>query len=104
VSPLTTAAAALGVLATGYALGRLRPARRFSDWANWHKYDQSLSRHSARWWTVWTVLAVEDLAWVVGHPATAWQAWQHRNDPPPARGPALTFNQPASRDTEVKNS
>jgi hypothetical protein len=95
VSPLITAAAALGVLAAGYAVGRLQPARRTADWANWQKYDSSLRRHSARWWAIWAILSAESLVWIVCHPWDARHAWKHRNDPPPPRGPALEFRSPA---------
>ncbi|MFJ7297625.1 hypothetical protein [Streptomyces collinus] len=92
MSPLTTAAAALGLLAVGYALGRIRPARRASDWANLKKYDQSMRRHSLRWWAVFVVLSVENLVWLLVHPVQGWDAWNHRNDPPPPRSPAPTFD------------
>jgi hypothetical protein len=92
MGPLTTTAAALGLLAAGYVLGRLRPARRASDWANWKKYDQTMRRHTTRWWAVFAVLSVENLVWLVAHPVQGWDAWKHRNDPPPPRGPAPTFD------------
>lgn len=40
-------AAAAVLLAAGYALGRWRPARRASDWANWKKYRPVLN--GVRW-------------------------------------------------------
>jgi hypothetical protein len=92
VSLWTAAAAAAALLAVGYALGRLRPARRASDWANWKKCDQSMRRHSFRWWAVFVVLSVENLTWLAAHPVQGWDAWKHRNDPPPPRGPAPTFD------------
>lgn len=91
MSPLTAAGAALGLLAAGYTLGRLQPARRISDWANWNKYDQAVRRHSARWWAIWAVLSAENLGWLLVHPRQAREAWQHRNDPPPPRSPAVTI-------------
>jgi hypothetical protein len=99
VSPLTATAAALGLLAAGYALGRIRPARRASDWANWQKYDQTMRRHSTRWWAVFVVLSVENLVWLVAHPVQGWDAWKHRNDPPPPRSPAVQIR-PVNRDPE----
>jgi hypothetical protein len=81
-------AAAVVALLAGYAVGRVQPARRASDWATWRKYDQSMRRHSARWWAVFVVLSVENIAWLIAHPRQGWHAWQHRNDPPPPRAPA----------------
>lgn len=89
---VTAAAAALALVAAGYTLGRLRPARRASDWANWQKYDQTMPRHSTRWWAVFVVLSTENLAWLIAHPRQGWQAWKHRNDPPPPRSPAPRFD------------
>ena len=86
---LTTIAATAAVaLPAGYLLGRYQPLRRVSDWVNWQKYDQSMHRHSARWWAVFVVLSVENLVWLIGHPVQGWDAWKHRNDPPPPRSPA----------------
>jgi hypothetical protein len=41
---------------------------------------------------VWTILSAENLAWLVAHPRQGWDAWKHRNDPPPPRGPAPVFD------------
>ncbi|CQR59255.1 hypothetical protein [Streptomyces leeuwenhoekii] len=104
MTPLAAAAAALGLVTAGYALGRYRPARRVSDWANWAKYDQSIRRHRARWWAIWAVLAAENLAWCLAHPRQDWDAWKHRNDPPPPRSPAVTvrrINEPRVPDHRV---
>jgi hypothetical protein len=101
VSFLATVAAVLGLLGVGYALGRLRPAQRVSDWANWKKYDQSMRRHSARWWAVWAVLSAENLGWLLAHPRQGWDAWKHRNDPPPPRSPAVRINEPRIPDHRV---
>jgi len=81
-------AAAAALLTAGYAVGRYRPARRASDWANWQRYDRSVRRHSARWWVRWTVLSAENIGWLIAHPIQGWHAWKHRNDPPPPRSPA----------------
>jgi len=94
VSPLTAAAATLGLLAAGYAVGRYRPARRASDWAHWQTYGTRQPHRNARWWAVWTILSVENLGWLVVHPRQGWQAWKHRNDPPPPRSPAVRINGP----------
>lgn len=91
MSTLSTVALAAG-LAAGYLVGRLQPARRASDWANWQKYDSSMRRHSTRWWAMFVVLSAENLAWLVVHPVQVWHAWKQRNDPPPPRSPALTFD------------
>lgn len=91
MSPLTATAAA-GLLAAGYALGRYQPARRTSDWANWQKYDQSIRPHSARWWAAFVVLSAENLSRLLLHPRQGWNAWKHRNDPPPPRSPAPRYD------------
>lgn len=85
---LTHALPGLALAAVGYLLGRYRPAHRASDWANWQRWDQTLRRHSARWWAVFVVLSAENLAWLIAHPRQGWHAWKHRNDPPPPRSPA----------------
>jgi hypothetical protein len=90
MSPLATAAAALGVLAAGYALGRCQPAHRASDWAHW----QHSGTHPTglRYAAMFVILSAENLAWLVFHPVQGVRAWKHRNDPPPPRGPALQFD------------
>jgi hypothetical protein len=93
VSTLTAVAVALAAgLAAGYVTGRVQPARRVSDWANWKKYDSQLRSHRARWWAVFVVLSAENLIWLLIHPVQGWHAWKHRNDPPPPRSPAPTFD------------
>lgn len=88
------ALAAIGLLSAGYALGRLQPARRASDWAAWERYGTpptGLRRIAVR-----AVLTIDELALaarlLVFHPRRFVHAFKHRNDPPPARGPALEFN------------
>lgn len=44
-----------------------------------------------RRWAVYAVLSAENIGWLIAHPVQGWDAWKHRHDPPPARGPALTF-------------
>lgn len=83
------ATAALALLAAGYTIGRYRPAQRLSDWAHWQTYSTRQPRRNARWWAVWTVLSAENLGWLVAHPRQGWEAWKHRNDPPPPRSPAV---------------
>ena len=79
---------ALAALAAGYALGRIKPLHRASDWANWQKYSKPTGwRYAA----MFTVLSAENLGWLAVHPVQGWRAWKHRNDPPPSRSPALTF-------------
>ena len=101
MTDLETAAAALGLLAGGYVIGRYQPARRTADWANWQKYDQSMRRHSARWWGVFVVLSAENIGWLTAHPRQGWHAWKHRNDPPPPRSPAVRINGPRIPDHHV---
>ncbi|MCX5000907.1 hypothetical protein [Streptomyces longwoodensis] len=82
----------LAVLTVGYALGRYRPLHRASDWAHWQTSGHPPTRRTRRWWTVFIILSAENLAWLAMHPVPAWQAWQHRNDPPPPRSPAPAFD------------
>ena len=84
---MTAVAAALGLLAAGYGLGRLQPARRASDWANWQRYGQRPT--GLRYAAVFIVLSAENLTWLALHPVQGARAWKHRNDPPPPRSPAV---------------
>lgn len=84
--------AALALLAVGYALGRYQPCRRASDWANWEVYRPQRPT-GLRFAALWTVLSTENLAWLALHPRQGWHAWQHRNDPPPPRSPAVRINE-----------
>lgn len=77
---------------TGYAIGHYRPGHRMSDWAAWQSAGKQPARHSIRWWAVFTVLSVDTACWLITHPAQGWNAWKHRNDPPPPRSPAPTFD------------
>lgn len=77
------------LLAVGYALGRARLGHRASQWAAWQNVGKRPARHSARWWAVWLVLSAENIGWLIAHPVQGWHAWQHRNDPPPPRSPAV---------------
>jgi len=94
-----TAAAALALLAIGYALGRLRPARRISDWANWHRYGKRPT--GLRYAAVWTVLSAENIGWLIAHPVQGRQAWKHRNDPTPPKSPPLQFRRLGHNTEEV---
>jgi len=87
VSPMTTTAAALALLAAGYAIGRYRPLHRASDWANWQHYGTKPT--GLRYAAVFVILSAENLTWLALHPIHGVRAWKHRNDPPPARGPAV---------------
>lgn len=87
MSPLTAAAAALGLLVVGYAIGRYRPAHRASDWANWQRWGQRPT--GLRYAAVWTILSAENIGWLLAHPRKGWDAWKHRNDPPPLLSPAV---------------
>lgn len=87
MSPLP--AAALGLLAgvaVGYVLGRIKPYERLADWTDWQ-----LRFHLARWTSrprqaaLFTLLLITD-------PRRTVHAWKHRNDPPPPRSPAPTFD------------
>lgn len=89
MTDLQTAGVALGLLAAGYAFGRFQPARRAADWANWQKYGKPTG---LRYAAVFVVLSAENLTWLVLHPVQGWRAWQHRNDPPPSRSPAVKFD------------
>jgi len=93
---LTTTAAALAVLAAGYVLGRLRPARRISDWAHWHRYGKRPT--GLRYAAVWTVLSAENIGWLLAHPVQGHRALKHQNDPPP-KSPPLQFRR-VGHDTE----
>ncbi|MEE4598255.1 hypothetical protein V2J94_41540 [Streptomyces sp. DSM 41524] len=88
MATLPTLAAAAVLLAAGYTLGRWRPARRASDWANWKKYHLSARRNGPVWWAVWLVLSAENIAWLIAHPIQGAHNWRHRNDPPPPLDPA----------------
>ncbi|MFD9248476.1 hypothetical protein [Streptomyces bottropensis] len=84
-----TALLIAAAVAVGYLLGRARPAHRASDWAHWQTVGTPPARRTARWWAVWAVLSTENIGWLLSHPVKGWHAWQHRNDPPPPRSPAV---------------
>ncbi|UOB09121.1 hypothetical protein MQE23_08650 [Streptomyces sp. HP-A2021] len=83
---MTAVLAALALLAVGYTLGRTRPVHRALNWANWQAYSRPTGLRRA---AVWTLLSAENLTWLTLHPVQGWHAWQHRNDPPPPRSPAV---------------
>lgn len=87
MSSLTATATTLGLLAAGYAIGRYRPAYRATEWANWQRYGSRPT--GIRYAAVWTILSAENIGWLIAHPRQGWQAWKHRNDPPPPRSPAV---------------
>jgi hypothetical protein len=76
-----TALVVLAALAAGYGIGRYRPARRASNWANWQRYGTRPT--GARYAAMYAVLSAENISWLLTHPVRGWHAWQHRNDPPP---------------------
>jgi hypothetical protein len=88
VSPLTIAAAAVGLLAAGYAIGRYRPWIRLADWTEWQ-----LRFHLDRWTSrpqqaaLFTLLLITDTRRTL-------HAWKHRHDPPLRRSPAVRINGP----------
>lgn len=73
--------------AVGYALGRARLGHRACDWANWQRYGKRPT--GLRFAAMWTLLSAENIGWLIAHPVQGWHAWQHRNDPPPPRSPAV---------------
>lgn len=79
-------AVAAALLTVGYGLGRLKPAHRASDWANWQRYGKRPT--GLRYAAMWTILSAENLTWLALHPIQGAHAWKHRNDPPPPRSPA----------------
>ncbi|MFM9780422.1 hypothetical protein [Streptomyces scabiei] len=86
---LAYAAAAVTLLAAGYALGRLRPCARASSWAHWLFYGSSRpTRREARWWLAQVVFLGEIVVLLATRPRHTLHVWKHRNDPPPPRGPA----------------
>ncbi|MFF3730425.1 hypothetical protein ACFYXM_08930 [Streptomyces sp. NPDC002476] len=86
---MSTAAAVLAALITGYGLGRYRPARSASDWANWQRYGKRPT--GLRYWAVYTILSAENIGWLLTHPVKGWDAWKHRHDPPQPKSPPLRF-------------
>lgn len=80
-------AAAVALLASGYAVGRYQPARRACDWANWQRLGTKKPT-GLRYAAMYTVLSAENLTWLALHPIRGARAWKHRNDPPPPRSPA----------------
>lgn len=72
----------------GYILGRLRPAHRASDWANWELCQRPTGVRRA---VVSVLLGIEAAVLITLHPVRCWRVWKHRNDPPPRRAPAPTF-------------
>ena len=86
MTPLTIAAAALGMLAAGYALGRIQPYDRLATWVNWE-----LRFHLDRWTSkprqaaLFTLLLLTD-------PYPTIHAWRHRKDPPKPKAPPMKFN------------
>lgn len=81
----------VAALTVGYLLGRARLGHRASQWAAWQSVGTRPARRSVRFWAMWTVLSAENIGWLLTHPVKGWHAWQHRNDPPPPRSPAVAI-------------
>lgn len=77
------------VALAGYALGRLQPGRRASDWAHWLMVGTPATRREWRWWAAQPVFAVEIMWLLTCHPVRTVHAWRHRKDPPPPLGPPV---------------
>lgn len=88
-APPVSGVVACVALVLGYTLGRLRPARRASDWAARESYRHPIGARRA---AVWLLLSAENIALLATHPVRGWHAWQHRNDPPPKRSPAPAYD------------
>lgn len=101
------AATLAGAAGAGYAAGRVRPLDRLDTWV-WRQFT---------FYGPWLVgskprQAVLIAAHVLVRPAVSWNAWRHRNDPPPGRAPAPEFDpqraehrtapQPATDDAEER--
>ncbi|MCT2591112.1 hypothetical protein LHJ74_14540 [Streptomyces sp. N2-109] len=91
---LTLAISAAAALAAGYVLGRIRPARRASDWAWCTIRRSAVTRNTWRWWATQPVFGVEIVLLLATRPRATVRAWRHRHDPPPPRSPAVSFPSP----------
>jgi hypothetical protein len=78
VIALDFSAAALALLAAGYAIGRVQPIRRAFDWANWQNYGRRPT--GLRYAAMYAVLSAENIGWLIAHPRRGWHAWKHRTD------------------------
>lgn len=88
---MTVLLAAAVAVVVGYLLGRWRPWLRLERWAD------RRTRDDGRWWLDTTPLTA--IAFVATGPRGALYAWRHRNDTPPPRSPALTFDNRAQTET-----
>ncbi|MCY0960832.1 hypothetical protein [Streptomyces sp. H27-H5] len=82
-------------LLAGYLIGRTRPARRVSDWADrltWRR--PAVTRREWRWWAAQPVYACQIAVLLATQPRETVRAWQTRNDPPPPRSPAVKLVSP----------
>lgn len=86
-----SALAVCAAVVLGYLIGRTRPAHRALDWANWQSVGTRRPT-GLRYAAVWALLSAENIAWLALHPVQGWHAWKHRNDPPPPRSPATTYD------------
>jgi uncharacterized BrkB/YihY/UPF0761 family membrane protein len=89
VIPLTATAAGLALLAVGYSLGARQAGPRLLSWA------EDATTPGWRTWRFWLGAPVVILAlawmWIV-HPRRTLANVRAWRQPPPARGPALTFD------------
>lgn len=89
MTPLSATVAALGLLAAGYALGAREAGPRLLSWA------EEAVTPGWRTWKFWPAapIILVTLAWIwIVHPRRSLAnvlAWKQ---PPPPRGPALTFD------------
>ena len=93
---MITLTALLAAFAAGYLARHIRPLHRLDNWAWDQDYnrrrdlrDNPTQRRRPGWYAAQAVFTVELLAALVLHPRRTVHAWRHRNDPPPARGPAV---------------
>ncbi|MFJ8727689.1 hypothetical protein [Streptomyces sp. NPDC093269] len=98
MSPLTAMAAALGLLAAGYAIGRYNPGPRLLSWA------EDATSPGWRTWKFWPAAPVVlvALAWVwTVHPRRTLANVRAWREPVRPRGPALEFRSPRIPDHRV---
>lgn len=100
---MTALVAVAVLLAAGYALGRIQPGRRASNWARWVMAGDlglALPRSDWRWWAAQPVFAVE-IAWLlITHPRRTVHNWRHHNDPPPPRSAPIRFRSLTDQETD----
>lgn len=107
MSPLTAAAAGLALFAAGYAARCIQPLHRLDSWA-WRQVDRRTSdlrngqdRRRPGWYVAQAVFAAQIGVAFMVWPRRTWDAWQHRNDPPPPSSPAVKVGRPTIPDRQV---